>query len=122
VIPTNGEAEWTDCAFAPAADLRQRRVNRFVATVESLTETQSEELFSPRTIIHWRDASQTAAEMEKSLDEQAASLRTLFLHLQKRNLAQVSVMRLRIETTVEDVRGDRSEGLPSLVPREIDIP
>lgn len=119
VAPTNSEAEWSDCAFDPAADLRQRRVNRFVAGVDSLTERESEELFSPRTIIHWNDAAQTVAEMEKSLDEQSASLRNLFSHLERRALAQVSGMRIRIETTIENVRRDRSEKPPAVASREI---
>jgi hypothetical protein len=122
VVPANGEAEWTDCDFDPAAGLRQRRVNRFAAAVDSLAEGQSDELFSPKTIINWRDAGQTAAEMEKALDEQSASLRNLFSHLQLRGLAQVSGMQFRIETTVEDVRRDKSEKLPALAPRGIVVP
>jgi hypothetical protein len=73
-------------------------------------------------MIHCSDARQTAAQMEGSLDEHSASLPDLLLHPQPRNLAQVSGMRLRNETTVEDVRRKASERPLALAPRDIAAP
>jgi hypothetical protein len=60
--------------------------------------------------------------MDKSLAEQAASIQALVENAQKRGLVQASGMRLTINTTVNDVRENRSDPLPAIASREIVIP
>lgn len=59
--------------------------------------------------------------MEKLLSEQSVSIQTLVAKAQKLGLLEASAMTLTINTTVEDIRSDRSVPVPRVTPREISI-
>jgi hypothetical protein len=122
VVPTDGEVEWNECeSDTVPTKLRQTWLARFLSAIDWLSREQAEQLFHPQTIIKWHGAAEAAAEMEKLLTQQAASIQTLLGDAQQRELVQASGMRLAIKTTVEDVRGDRSVPAPAAASREIVI-
>jgi hypothetical protein len=124
VVPTGGEVQWSDCkAYLTNGEPRQGYLARFLGSTKSLSVTQSYELFHPRTNVDWHGSAQAAIEMEKLLDEQTASLRSLIGDAQKRGvLLDASGMHFTIRTTVLDSRRDRSEPLPAVASREVIIP
>ena len=120
VVPTDGEAKWSDCQFSStSAEARQTLQSHFF---DSLASRQSSLLFHQGSTIDWHGAGQATAEMERLLDEQAASIQALVALAQERGLVQASGMRLTIETTVHDSRRDVREPMPHVAPREIVIP
>jgi hypothetical protein len=122
VVPTDGEVQWSDCkAYLTSGEPRQSYLAHFLAATQGLSMNQSYELFHPRTTIDWHSNAEAAAEMEKFLDQQTASLQTLISEAQRRGLVPASGMRLTINTTVHDVRRDRGVPLPALASREITI-
>jgi hypothetical protein len=122
VVPTDGEVEWSECESSTVpTELRQTWLARFFSAIDWLSKEQAEQLFHPQTIIEWHGAAQAAAEMEGLLARQAASIQTLVVHAQQRELVQASGMRLSIKTTMEDVRRDRSVPAPPVASREIVI-
>ena len=120
VVPTNGEVELSNCGVP--TEVRQTHLAQFLSAIDGLSIRQSEELIHPRSMIIWRDNAHAASEMKSLLDEQAASIQALVGHAQQRGLVDASGLRLNIETTVVDVRRDRSGLAPSNSPREIIIP
>jgi hypothetical protein len=123
VVPADGTAEWSECKANPTGTgPRQVHLAQLFSAIDLLSERQSEELFHPWTFINWHGIAQAAAEMDKSLAEQAASIQALVENAQKRGLVQASGMRLTINTTVNDVRENRSDPLPAIASREIVIP
>jgi hypothetical protein len=123
VIPTDGEAKWSECTFHPASEPpRQQFLADFLSKVKELSPAQSFELFHPRTTIAWKSPEQASGDMEASLAAQAGSIRELIENARKRGLLKVSEVRLPIQTRIEDVRKDRSASLPTVSSRDVAIP
>jgi len=124
VVPTDGEAEWSDCkAYLTNGEPRQGYLAQFLGATKSWSATQSYELLHPRTNIDWQTSSAAATEMERLLDAQTASLLSLIGDAQKRGvMKEASGMQLRINTKVLDFRRDRSVPLPNIASREFAIP
>jgi hypothetical protein len=121
VVPTDGQAKWSDCQ-GDFTGARQTLLARYFSAIGGLAAEESYKLFNPRTTVEWHNTAQTSAEMEKLLTEQAASIEALIEDAQGRGLVQASGMRLAIEATVNDMRRDKNVPLPALAPHEIVIP
>ena len=119
VVPTDGEVELSDCSVP--AEVRQTHLARFLSAIDGLSIRQSEELVPPSDYnqLAMTYLGVAASEMKKPLDEQTVSIQALVGHAQQRRLVDASGLRLTIETTVEDVRRDRSVPAPSISSREI---
>jgi hypothetical protein len=123
VVPTDGDAAWSDCqSDGLSGDTRQALLTQFFSAIGGGSGDDSYQLFHPRTTINWRDAAQAASEMENLLAAQSASVQALVEDAQERELVQASGMRLTIDATVVDLRGDKSVSLPAIAPHEILIP
>ena len=57
---------------AISQDARETLLARFFSAIGGRSAEESYQLFNPRDNIGWHDPAQTAAEMEKLLNEQAA--------------------------------------------------
>jgi hypothetical protein len=123
VVPSGGEVEWSDCkSDTIPTEVRQTWRAQLFSAIDWLTKEQAEQVFHPQTIIKWQDAAQASTEIERLLEQQAASIQTLVGNAQRRGLIDASAMRLTINNTVEDVRSNRSVAVPRVAPREIAIP
>jgi hypothetical protein len=121
VVPTDGQAKWSDCQ-GDFTGARQTLLARFFSAIGGRSADDAYQLFNPRNTIDWHDAAQISAEMERLLTEQAASIEALIEDAQGRGLVQAPGMRLAIGTTVQDMRRDKSVPLPAPAPHEIVIP
>ena len=126
VVPTDGRAALGDCrgfsAMIDGVQLRQTYMALFLSASRGLSAEQSRDLFHPQTTINWLGNDQAVAEMEGLLSKQAASIQALVEEAQERGMVQASGVRLPIDATVQDMRGDRNIPLPEVRSREILIP
>jgi hypothetical protein len=122
VVPTDGEVEWSECeSNTIPTGLRQTWLAQFLAATDWLTAQQAEQLFHPQTMIEWHGAALAANQAADEMDRQAASIEALIGKAQRRGLVDASGLSLAIETSVGDVRSDKSVPAPKIAPREIVI-
>jgi hypothetical protein len=123
VVPTGGEVGWSDCqSDGLVGESRQNLLARFFSAIGGRPTDDAYQLFHPRTILKWHDAAQAASEMESHLAAQSGFVQALVEDAQERSLVQASGMRLTIDTTVTDLRSDKSVPLPAIASHEIVIP
>jgi hypothetical protein len=123
VVPTDGDIGWSNCqSDGLVGESRQSLLARFLGAIGGRPADDAYQLFHPRTTLKWQDAAQTASEMESLLAAQSASVQALVQDAQERDLVHASGMRLSIDTTVTDLRSDKSIPLPAIAPHEIVIP
>jgi hypothetical protein len=123
VVPTGGEVGWRNCqSDSLVGDSRQTLLARLFGAVGGRSSDDAYQLFHPRTTLNWQNAAQAASEIENLLTSQAAAVQALIEDAQTRDLVHASGMRLAIETTINDLRSDKSVPVPAVTPREIVIP
>jgi hypothetical protein len=123
VVPTGGEIGWSNCqSDSLVGDSRQALLAQFFGAVGGRSAEQAYQLFHPRNMISWQDTAQAASEIESHLAAQSAAVQALIEDAQTRDLVHASGMRLAIETTMNDLRGDKSVPVPAVMPHEIVIP